>query len=87
MSVRLLDFAKFAFRGQETIARRHGPGPLEGLNTDADEADSEDGHVARMSRDLAPSRGSRRNEPGSMESKSSRIDAGSAISMLIHSSG
>jgi hypothetical protein len=40
-------------------------------------------HVARMSRDVVPNGGSRWNELGSMESKSSRVDAGSVMSMLI----
>jgi hypothetical protein len=44
-------------------------------------------HVARMSPDLAPNGGFRWNELGSMESKSSRIDAGSAIFMLIREEG
>jgi hypothetical protein len=43
-------------------------------------------HVARMLPDVAPEGGFGWNELGSIESKSSRLDAGSAISLLIHAS-
>ena len=46
-------------------------------------SDRLDPHVARMLLDHAPNRGSRWNELASMESKSSRVDAGSAMFVLI----